>query len=61
MEKIFRIFGKIITMYKNMMDSMKKPATMESKKAQDIMPPENEMECGHQQCKNAIVPNHCQQ
>ena len=32
-EKIFRIFGKIITMYKNMMDSMKKPVTMESKMA----------------------------
>jgi len=31
MVKIFRIFGKIIFMYKNMMDSMKKPVTMESK------------------------------
>ena len=33
LEKIFRIFGKIIFMYKNMMDSMKKPVTMESKMA----------------------------
>jgi len=32
-EKIFRIFGKIIFMYKNMMDSMKKPVAMESKMA----------------------------
>ena len=33
MVKIFRIFGKIIFMYKNMMDSMKKPVAMESKMA----------------------------
>ena len=32
-EKIFRIFGKILFMYKNMMDSMKKPVAMESKMA----------------------------
>ena len=37
-EKIFRIFGKIITMYKNMMDSMKKPAAMESKMAKKSAP-----------------------
>jgi hypothetical protein len=37
-EKIFRIFGKIITMYKNMMDSMKKPVTMESKMAKKSAP-----------------------
>ena len=38
MEKIFRIFGKIITMYKNMMDSMKKPVAMESKMAKKSAP-----------------------
>ena len=38
LEKIFRIFGKIITMYKNMMDSMKKPAAMESKMAKKSAP-----------------------
>ena len=37
-EKMFRIFGKIITMYKNMMDSMKKPAAMESKMAKKSAP-----------------------
>lgn len=37
-EKIFRIFGKIITMYKNMMDSMKKPVAMESKMAKKSAP-----------------------
>ena len=37
-EKIFRIFGKIIFMYKNMMDSMKKPGTMESKMTKKSMP-----------------------
>ena len=37
-EKIFRIFGKIITMYKNMMDSMKKQAAMESKMAKKSAP-----------------------
>ena len=36
-EKIFRIFGKIIFMYKNMMDSMKKPGTMESKMSKKSM------------------------
>jgi hypothetical protein len=37
-EKIFRIFGKIIIMYKNMMDSMKKPVAMESKMAKKSAP-----------------------
>jgi hypothetical protein len=37
-EKIFRIFGKILFMYKNMMDSMKKPVTMESKMAKKNAP-----------------------
>ena len=36
-EKKFRIFGKIIFMYKNMMDSMKKPGTMESKMSKKSM------------------------
>ena len=37
-EKIFRIFGKILFMYKNMMDSMKKPVAMESKMAKKSAP-----------------------
>jgi len=36
--RIFCIFGKIIFMYNNMMDSMKKPVKMETKMAKKSTP-----------------------